>query len=328
MSTNLVPGYLFECLTCDLKREVETKQEAQDLCRKHSAETTITAGHATSYKAVYLKPGQVFSVFAKPNLEQASQPAPFGASPKTHFTEHEYVKWPERASAGEPAAQQVCNATDKAHAIVRMWLEMEGGTEVEQRDRLVEDIRDAILAARATAATASTPAGEPQTVGFGELIPAIVNGEPGRVAFFSDEAAAAHGLKLNRDVIGGECSKCGHVHMSIVCSCGCDISDKLLKVTPPAPPATERGVPVMRDEQIKHMVNRFLMWRLPENFNPDGGISFKRDFNENTPHPMKHEPVGTNLFDATQAEEMVRYMVNGLSLAAAAQPPERGSERS
>ena len=66
------------------------------------------------------------------------------------------------------------------------------------------------------------------------------------------------------------------------------------------------------DEQIKYMVNRFLVWRLPENFNPDGGISFKPDFNENTPWPMKNEPTGTNLFDATQAEVMIRYLVTGL----------------
>ncbi len=68
----------------------------------------------------------------------------------------------------------------------------------------------------------------------------------------------------------------------------------------------------MTDQQIKYMVNRFLEWRLPENFNPDAGISFKKTFNENTPHPMKHEPVGTNLFDFAQAEEMVRYMVEGI----------------
>jgi hypothetical protein len=68
----------------------------------------------------------------------------------------------------------------------------------------------------------------------------------------------------------------------------------------------------MTDEQIKHMVNRFLGWKLPENFDPDGGISFKRNFNENTTHPMKHEPVGTNLFTAPQAEAMVRYMVAGM----------------
>jgi hypothetical protein len=66
------------------------------------------------------------------------------------------------------------------------------------------------------------------------------------------------------------------------------------------------------DEQIKYMVDRFLGWRLPENFNPDAGISFKKTFNENTPWPMKHEPVGTNLFDAGQAEEMIRYMFNGI----------------
>ena len=66
----------------------------------------------------------------------------------------------------------------------------------------------------------------------------------------------------------------------------------------------------MTDEQIKHMVNRFLTWRLPDNFNPDGGISFKRHFNEYTDHPMRHKPFGTNLFDYTQAEEMVRYMVD------------------
>lgn len=68
----------------------------------------------------------------------------------------------------------------------------------------------------------------------------------------------------------------------------------------------------MTDEQIKHMTERFLGWRLPENFNPDCGISFKRDFNEHTDHPMKHEPVGTNLLDYTQARDMVRYLVEGL----------------
>jgi hypothetical protein len=76
----------------------------------------------------------------------------------------------------------------------------------------------------------------------------------------------------------------------------------------------------MKDDQIKHMVNRFLGWQLPENFNPDGGVSFKKVFNENTPHPMKHEPTGTNLFDAVQAEEMVRYMVEGIFEEATASP--------
>lgn len=60
----------------------------------------------------------------------------------------------------------------------------------------------------------------------------------------------------------------------------------------------------MTEQQIKHMVDRFLGWKLPENFTPDAGISFKKTFNDHTAHPMKHEPSGTNLFDATQADAL------------------------
>lgn len=76
----------------------------------------------------------------------------------------------------------------------------------------------------------------------------------------------------------------------------------------------------MTEEQISHMVARFLGWRLPENFNPDAGISFKVEFNEGYmasqgKPPMKHVPTGTNLFDSRQAAEMVRYMLKGLPAA-------------
>lgn len=75
------------------------------------------------------------------------------------------------------------------------------------------------------------------------------------------------------------------------------------------------AAPGVRNDQIKHMVNRFLGWKLPAHFDPDAGISFKAEFNEHTAHPMKHEPTGTNLFDFTQAEAMVRYMLEGLDAA-------------
>lgn len=73
----------------------------------------------------------------------------------------------------------------------------------------------------------------------------------------------------------------------------------------------------MTDDQIKHMVNRFLGWRLPEHFMPDAGISFKPEYNveymaARGKPPCRHEPIGTNLFDASQAEAMVRYMIEGL----------------
>lgn len=66
--------------------------------------------------------------------------------------------------------------------------------------------------------------------------------------------------------------------------------------------------PEMTPEQIKHMVDRFLSWKLPENFNPDGGVSYTRpDYPSSWPGP-----VGTNLLTATQAEAMVRHMIEAL----------------
>lgn len=68
----------------------------------------------------------------------------------------------------------------------------------------------------------------------------------------------------------------------------------------------------MSEALIKQMTERFLGWKLPENFNPDGGISFRKVGNEGTPYEYRYEPSGTNLLDYTQAEAMVRHMVAGL----------------
>jgi len=52
------------------------------------------------------------------------------------------------------------------------------------------------------------------------------------------------------------------------------------------------------------MVDLFLSWRLPSDFQPDGGISF-------TSRPI-HEswPTGTNLFTATQARGMIEHLLS------------------
>jgi hypothetical protein len=73
-------------------------------------------------------------------------------------------------------------------------------------------------------------------------------------------------------------------------------------------------VPVL---DIKTMVDRFLGWRLPDDFGPDCGISFK---------PLGHPngwPVGTNLFTAAQAETMFRHALGivGEPAHAECQPP-------
>lgn len=67
----------------------------------------------------------------------------------------------------------------------------------------------------------------------------------------------------------------------------------------------------MTDEQIKYMASRFLMWRLPETFHPDNGISFTPPFSEE-PMRSRHWPVGTNLIGADDAEAMVRHMAEGM----------------
>ena len=68
----------------------------------------------------------------------------------------------------------------------------------------------------------------------------------------------------------------------------------------------------MTPEQIKHMVDRFLSWKLPKDFWPDGGIEFHRIHSGHDGLPVPFEPVGTNLFTANQAESMVRHMLFGL----------------
>ena len=68
----------------------------------------------------------------------------------------------------------------------------------------------------------------------------------------------------------------------------------------------------LSDTQIKYIADRFLGWKLPENFYPDGGISFKRYGNEGTPQQYRNNPTGTNLLVSEQAKEMIRYLVEGL----------------
>ena len=73
----------------------------------------------------------------------------------------------------------------------------------------------------------------------------------------------------------------------------------------------------MTDEQIKHMANRFLCWKLPKDFHPDAGIKFEPEFNAeyNAKHgyPRQfHEPSGTNLLCYTQAEAMIRHMIEDM----------------
>ena len=54
---------------------------------------------------------------------------------------------------------------------------------------------------------------------------------------------------------------------------------------------------------LEECVDRFLAWRLPDKFTPDGGVSFKP-----TEYAPAVWPSGTNLLDATQTREMVLHV--------------------
>jgi hypothetical protein len=64
---------------------------------------------------------------------------------------------------------------------------------------------------------------------------------------------------------------------------------------------------------IEKIVDRFLGWKLPEDFSPDAGISFKRpeELYPQMEHPENEWPVGTNLLTADQASEMVKHILKG-----------------
>lgn len=68
----------------------------------------------------------------------------------------------------------------------------------------------------------------------------------------------------------------------------------------------------MNDAQINHMVDRFLAWRLPADFAPDGGIAFDPTYQGPGGKMFPREPVGTNLLTAEQAKAMLLHMLEGL----------------
>jgi hypothetical protein len=89
------------------------------------------------------------------------------------------------------------------------------------------------------------------------------------------------------------------------------LAEKLARMMD-APGFWEQVIAPFVPAQVKHMVNRFLGWRLPANFRPDNGITFTPTQHQQGEYAQGHWPVGTNLLSAQQAEEMVEYMIEGM----------------
>lgn len=66
-----------------------------------------------------------------------------------------------------------------------------------------------------------------------------------------------------------------------------------------------------QDEIISEAVNKFLAWKLPQNFYPDSFISFDREKHDTWGGYPNSWPTGTNLLTAEQARAMFEYCLRG-----------------
>lgn len=125
------------------------------------------------------------------------------------------------------------------------------------------------------------------------------------------EPAGIFHLCAESDEGGGFYPGCDHAHPTAQDAEACPEARKKMDEVTGIPSYAEKDAKTtFQDKLVKHMVDRFLRWKLPEDFRPDGGIDFKPNYNEHTPFPARHEPSGTNLLNATQAEAMVRFMLS------------------
>ena len=69
---------------------------------------------------------------------------------------------------------------------------------------------------------------------------------------------------------------------------------------------------MITDKQIDEMARRLMGWKLPRDFCPDAGISFKptKPY-EGDEFGNSWWPTGTNLLSVDQAKEMIKYMIEG-----------------
>lgn len=68
-----------------------------------------------------------------------------------------------------------------------------------------------------------------------------------------------------------------------------------------------KPAPSVPDDMIEQAVTRFLSWKLPKDFHPDGGMVFIPTKGRGYDSP--HWPCGTNLLNAQQARDMLRYVL-------------------
>lgn len=76
-----------------------------------------------------------------------------------------------------------------------------------------------------------------------------------------------------------------------------------------------------KEQALKAMVDKFLGWRVPDNFQPDAFIRFDRERAEQHGYSPTgpHWPVGTNLLSADQARAMFEHCAGEVAATLEAQ---------
>jgi len=64
------------------------------------------------------------------------------------------------------------------------------------------------------------------------------------------------------------------------------------------------------EQTIRCMVDSFMAWKLPEDFSPDAGISFNREY-----AGKWGMPTGTNLFNGTQAQDLIKHLISSVRMS-------------
>lgn len=82
------------------------------------------------------------------------------------------------------------------------------------------------------------------------------------------------------------------------------------------------GVATVESRSVDALVQRFLGWKLPADFAPDGGVTFERSYNvpgdgggvvtkQRLPDDPGRWPIGTNILNAEQARAMIMHLLAG-----------------
>lgn len=89
--------------------------------------------------------------------------------------------------------------------------------------------------------------------------------------------------------------------MALACECGC-VGFNYLKSHKLECESCGKQIDI-----VKNAVDNFLSWEIPKDFYPDGGLSYEGNMLKPVWLPM-----GTYLFHAEQAKEMIEAMLNGV----------------